>query len=366
MIGIASVLALLAFGLAPAYGANRLEDIGVSRDGDSVVVTITTAQPGEFQTFLTEARPERIVIDLSDVTNDWPSKTFRDLPLRSIESIRTSQFKTTPELIARVVLDIGRPIDFRSYREGNNVIVRLPVVPDETEFASWQAGGRSVPAQPAYAAGEPAEVESTADESAKSEAVVEEPSEAESTADESAESEAAPVEPVQAETTSDELAGSEADSDESAEPGISEAAPAPTPAPATSNSSATPVTPAAISPPRPNAPGVQVETAPKRKTIEYNASVKDPFMPLVGAGKGQMVEGLPSLENLKLVGILEDREGNRALLEDGEGNGYILRANDRIRGGYVVSVADSKVIFQVTEYGWTRTVALELEIPEIK
>ena len=113
--------------------------------------------------------------------------------------------------------------------------------------------------------------------------------------------------------------------------------------------------------------GMQVETTPKRKIVEYaSMGMKDPFTPLVGAGSGRIREGLPSLENLKLVGILEDLEMHRALLEDAEGNGYMLKPNDKIKGGYLVTVTDSKAIFQVTEYGWTRTVALELAIPEIK
>jgi hypothetical protein len=113
--------------------------------------------------------------------------------------------------------------------------------------------------------------------------------------------------------------------------------------------------------------GVQVDTTPKRKSVEYSAStLRDPFAPLVGVGAGKITEGLPSLENLKLVGILEDTKLNRALLEDAEGNGYILKPNDRVQSGYLVTVTENKAVFQITEYGWTRTVALELEIPDIK
>jgi hypothetical protein len=94
--------------------------------------------------------------------------------------------------------------------------------------------------------------------------------------------------------------------------------------------------------------------------------LKDPFSPLVGRGTGKLSEGMPSLENLKLVGILQDSRYHRALLEDAEGNGYMLKPKDKIRSGFLVAVTDRKAVFQVTEYGWTRTVALELAIPEIK
>ncbi len=113
--------------------------------------------------------------------------------------------------------------------------------------------------------------------------------------------------------------------------------------------------------------GVKLDTTPVRKIVAYEVGdVRDPFLPLIKSGGRQPGEGLPVIENLKLVGIMEDVAGNMALLEDAEGNGYILRANDKVRNGYVVTVTESKAIFQVTEYGWTRTVALELQIPEIK
>ena len=52
--------------------------------------------------------------------------------------------------------------------------------------------------------------------------------------------------------------------------------------------------------------------------------------------------------------------------EDAEGNGFILKPNDRVQNGFLVSIYKDKAIFQVTEYGWTRTVALNLQMPELK
>jgi hypothetical protein len=75
---------------------------------------------------------------------------------------------------------------------------------------------------------------------------------------------------------------------------------------------------------------------------------------------GKKRRAVPAAEQLRLVGIMRSLAGNKALLEDGEGNGYILAPGDRVRNGYLVSVSESKVLFQVTEYGWTKTVAMEL------
>lgn len=322
-------LAALALGFQVARAANYLEDIGVARDGDSVVVTITTTQAGEYKAFLTDDKPERIVVDLYDVTNSWTQTEFRSLPLRSIKSIRTSQFKASPDLEARVVLDIERPIEFTSHAEANNIIIKMPAAPDETQFTMWQAQG-------------PLTQERAVAPAAQEEKEAPEPQ---------AEIEPEPLPETEPVTDAELESDSATEEPESTE--LSEATAADSTLPSTSI--------AVVAP-----PGVQVETTPKRKVIEYTTGgIRDPFAPLLGSG-GAVIEGLPSLENLKLVGILEDAAGNRALLEDAEGNGYMLKANDRIRNGYVVSVTDNKAIFQVTEYGWTRSVALELQLPEIK
>ncbi len=107
---------------------------------------------------------------------------------------------------------------------------------------------------------------------------------------------------------------------------------------------------------------VELELSPQRKVVTYHPGTKkDPFVPLTE--KRDMTFGaapLPLFDNLKLVGILQDEAGNRALLEDEMGWGYILMAGDRIRNGYVISVEDDKATFQVEEYGGYRTMVLEL------
>ena len=115
-------------------------------------------------------------------------------------------------------------------------------------------------------------------------------------------------------------------------------------------------------------PTVRVESFPKRKVVIYKpGGQRDPFKALVGgAGTSLRVGEVPAVENLILVGVFIDETGDKALFEDAEGNGYILRSNDRVKNGYLVSIQKDKAIFQVTEYGWTRTVALVLEVPELK
>jgi hypothetical protein len=370
LIKIALVLALVALGLplSRANAENNLEGINISRSDDSIMVNISTSTSCEYNAFLTEGKPERIVIDLSGVVNDLSQKQFSRLPLRSIMSIRTSQYKSLPEAVARVVLDIERPIDFRSYRNGNDIVIVLPAVKDETEFSSWQS---SNPVQMATKPRtKPVEVVSKLEVKPVEVAVKPQnppgetvkkpenkPVEVAAAVEVAKKPQTPPVETVKKpETIPVEVAAAK---DEAVE---QETDPVYQPA-VDVNDDKDAITPTQIA----VAPqGVPVDTAPKRKAVEYTAaSDRDPFLPLIGTGKGKG-DGLPSLENLKLVGILEDVNLNRALLEDGEGNGYILKPNDKIQSGYLVTVTDSKAIFQISEYGWTRTVALELEVPEIK
>lgn len=110
--------------------------------------------------------------------------------------------------------------------------------------------------------------------------------------------------------------------------------------------------------------GTFMQVSPSRKVIRYHSEGRrDPFSPLVGKDRysgSKKRRAVPAAEQLRLVGIMRSLSGNKALFEDGEGNGYILSPGERVRNGYLVSVSESKVLFQVTEYGWTKTVAMEL------
>lgn len=108
--------------------------------------------------------------------------------------------------------------------------------------------------------------------------------------------------------------------------------------------------------------GGVVEVVPQRKTIYYHADGRrDPFVPLTERISIELGEiPLPKFETLKLVGVLKDEAGNRALLEDERGYGYIMENGDEIKNGYVVSVEDDRITFQIQEYGWSRTMTLEL------
>ena len=112
--------------------------------------------------------------------------------------------------------------------------------------------------------------------------------------------------------------------------------------------------------------GTMVAEFPKRLVIKYKSrSTRDPFETLVNDTRvnNSVVERLvPNVEGLKLVGVIESADSdNRALFEDKSGYGYILKSGDKVRKGYVLRVESNRVYFQIFEYGWSRTIALNLE-----
>ncbi len=115
--------------------------------------------------------------------------------------------------------------------------------------------------------------------------------------------------------------------------------------------------------PSPQQSGEELPSFAPRRAVHYSSGGRrDPFKPLWQEGELQFGSvPLPDVENLTLVGVLEDSSGFRALLEDPNGYGYILRKGDRVKNGYVAQVTEEKIIFQVVEYGWTRTVLLKMK-----
>ncbi|MCK4223850.1 MAG: AMIN domain-containing protein [candidate division Zixibacteria bacterium] len=106
----------------------------------------------------------------------------------------------------------------------------------------------------------------------------------------------------------------------------------------------------------------ELSLVPQRKLVYYNPGIRrDPFLPLTERQDMSFGEApLPLFDNLKLVGILKDEEGNQALLEDEVGFGYILKSGDRIKNGYVIRVEDNRAVFRVEEYGGYQIMVLEL------
>jgi len=91
----------------------------------------------------------------------------------------------------------------------------------------------------------------------------------------------------------------------------------------------------------------------------------DPFKTLV-AGKFEELASsdLVDVGSGRLVGVMWGPDDQFALVEDGNGFGYILRVGDPVQNGRVVSIRKNSLTAKITLYGITSTVTLKLEKAE--
>lgn len=98
----------------------------------------------------------------------------------------------------------------------------------------------------------------------------------------------------------------------------------------------------------------------RAQAIYHTAGRRDPFKPLLASG-GYSASNLPDVSTLKLVGVLMDVEDSWGLFEDANGNGFILRKGDRVRNGTLTQLTTNRAYFSLTEFGWSRSVHIDLE-----
>ncbi|MGB9562086.1 MAG: hypothetical protein ACPL6C_04650, partial [bacterium] len=99
----------------------------------------------------------------------------------------------------------------------------------------------------------------------------------------------------------------------------------------------------------------------KREMVSFVYTGRDPFLPQAPTKEvpfGSKVYA--NVEALSLVGIVVEGNEKKALLEDKLGFGYLLGIGDSVENGYVKKIGDRDVTFQIEEFGWTRSVTLEL------
>jgi hypothetical protein len=88
----------------------------------------------------------------------------------------------------------------------------------------------------------------------------------------------------------------------------------------------------------------------------------DPFATLVSGDFEQTgAAELVDVNSASLVGVMWGQDDRFALVEDGDGFGYILRVGDQVRNGRVVSIRKNSLTAQVTLYGITSNVVLKLD-----
>lgn len=88
---------------------------------------------------------------------------------------------------------------------------------------------------------------------------------------------------------------------------------------------------------------------------------RDPFQSLIVGEFEESEYELIDIYSVRLVGVLSGGMERFAMLEDGNGFGYIVRTGDLVRNGNIVSVGDRSLVARVTFFGQTTSVTLRME-----
>jgi hypothetical protein len=86
----------------------------------------------------------------------------------------------------------------------------------------------------------------------------------------------------------------------------------------------------------------------------FAALVTGDFMPMQG---GEFVD----VNNADLVGVMWGAADRFALVEDGTGNGYILRVGDKVTNGRITAIQKDSLVAAIHLYGITSRVILRLK-----
>lgn len=379
-----------------AWGSCRIQNISLKKEGNFTKVCVYADKPFEFLHSTEEAKdgkPYRVIIDCKDAVFGLPQHNYRNgLPPGMIESIRTSQYQAVPERIVRVVLDLKGPVVYKVTEPETQYEASIAILTtQDPDFPMWVAvleeeKDQKISMKKKQTKAAAAEVgpkrELKSDQSQAFLPGAEGPTDLTVSVERETLSAAlsdkkprlskrsspkrqisrspVPLGPFPEEMFSPTGTGKKEDAS-SETPSLIQKGIDKILGPESVTARETKALAESlmiIQSPRES----ELSLAPQRKMICYNPGTRrDPFLPLTE--RQDMSFGVvppPLFENLKLVGILKDEEGNRALLEDEVGFGYILMSGDRIKNGYVISVEDDRAIFHVEEYGGYQIMVLEL------
>jgi Tfp pilus assembly protein PilP len=381
------ILISVIFLLSPfalLWAESNIQNITLQREGDYTKITILADAPFQFNHFIEEkkeGKPYRIVIDCLNAVNSLPQGKFLQIPSGVITAIRTSQYQTSPDKICRIVLDLKNPVVYKVIEEnGKKGVILALSTPQESVYPLWSAvQEKSVKSGQKTTESIETKTVAKISQSESESKVVEKPTKTITASKEKS------IEKPKKELAVSTEKEKEIKLSQKTEVTPSEKVKAPdkpippikkeeskqipviTEQPKTTESEKTEVAKLDTIKKEPsvNIAGKVMEEIPKRKILVYHSGErKDPFSPLTEKKNFSMgAVPLPSIEELKLVGILEDHNGFKALLENELGYGYILQPGDRIRNGSVVSIDKERIIFQIQEYGFTKNIALELFTP---
>jgi type IV pilus secretin PilQ/predicted competence protein len=111
----------------PANKATTLKKIETNGTGSAIEVRLATDGDVAYNAFKLE-KPSRIVIDLTGV-NDKLAKNIINVSDPVVKRIRVSQFKSAPEAVTRVVLDVDETASYHVAKSGDALNITFGAAP---------------------------------------------------------------------------------------------------------------------------------------------------------------------------------------------------------------------------------------------
>ena len=107
-------------------GAHALHSVDVFPKGDNINVVIQLSDLPSYKSSIYEDK-RRLVVDLYNTINVAPSAEFALNDADPIRMVRNAQFKVSPSIISRVVLELGEGVTPNIRAEGSNLVISVPM-----------------------------------------------------------------------------------------------------------------------------------------------------------------------------------------------------------------------------------------------
>jgi hypothetical protein len=125
---------------------------------------------------------------------------------------------------------------------------------------------------------------------------------------------------------------------------------------------------ATVAEPTPAAGGEEVaapadDLSHRRERYFYaSTGLRDPFASLVnGRFVGENAKQLPDVGSISLLGVIWGENDKFAMVEDQEGNGFVLRVGDPVVNGEVAGITRESLTVRQHFFGTSTTVTLKLK-----
>jgi hypothetical protein len=369
--GLVALLLVFSLWASSAQAAYRVTGISFSLPPGEIQVHIRTDGPVRYDFFTMEETQPQLVIDLIDAVHALDHYRFEPPATGVIQRVRTSQYRPYPHPVVRVVLDLRRMTPYETAADGQGLTVTIatPAVDGTAERSSPGASDVS-PGDPEPSVSAGTVDESSGGESPGGEAAVgtagktgvkrKEPESGRSAVAESPATEVSPVTSSRTESSPPESLPPEPVPMESSPPKSVPVESSPPESSSSAGAEASADTTASDD--QSGSLMARLAALGIREPVSYHSGGRrDPFVPLPAQQEVEFGQTpLPDVEKLSIVGILQGIDGYRALAQDDEDNGYVLRKGDRVLYGYVARIEAERVIFYLNSRGLDRTVILKI------